>query len=486
MVELHAHHDAARGGFSLPSSSRPRRTSWPLSGIQAVLDFLAIITFPICGSFLWQNTESLNKNLCFWLLLALFSILLTASHGGYPPPANTQLRARHGLSAMCFVATSFGMLILSVILGHPNILARHWVALDILITPALLIGVRAILIPILAGAACHPAEPGPLIVCYDAYPTDLRKALAGKNLPNQIAGVLYLSPSGDQAGTHEWPELPDLASLRAKLRSSRITDVVFIYHPALDSLRADENQALWEEVLAYPARIWLAFNVASNLPGLLQGKAGGCRLVPIVTDELLGSNNIIKRIFDIIAASTLLILAALPMAICALLIRISSPGPIIFSQLRTGAQGRAFRVLKFRTMTFDPARPFFQAQGNDPQTTRIGQYLRRSSLDELPQLLNVIRGDMSLVGPRPHAPETQIDGISFENAVQLYQIRHRVKPGMTGLAQIRGLRGATPVLKNLEQRLASDLEYINSWSIWLDLSILIQTVPAMLMPANAG
>jgi exopolysaccharide biosynthesis polyprenyl glycosylphosphotransferase len=450
------------------------------------VDFLAIFTLPVFGSLLCQNTESLTKNLCFWFLLSLFSVLLTASHGGYSTRGDEPPKSQHGLAANCFLATSLGMLTLAVILGHPNILTRHWVALDLLATPLLLISAHSLRGPKCAEASQPHAAPGPLVVCYDSCPPDLRKALSGKNLPHQIEGVLYLAQPAKSCARCAWPELPDLASLRIKLRSGRIKDVIFIYHPALDGGKADMNHALWEEVLAYPARIWLAFDVASNLPEVLREKSGGCRLVPIVTDELLNSNNILKRIFDITAASVLLAVASPLLAVCALLIHASSQGPIFFRQLRTGAHGHQFEVLKLRTMTHDSGQAFSQACRNDPRITGIGRFLRRTSLDELPQLINVIRGDMSLVGPRPHAPETQVEGISFESALQLYQIRHRVKPGITGLAQIRGLRGATPVLKNLEQRLASDLEYIQSWSIWLDLSILVQTLPAVLSQTNAG
>jgi exopolysaccharide biosynthesis polyprenyl glycosylphosphotransferase len=485
MVEFHAPSSAVRGRVSVPPAGSGKRILLTHGSIHCVVDFLAICSLPLAGSLLCQSTESLTKNICFWSLLSLCSVLLTASHGGYGTRAEARRRAQYGLTANCFLATSLGMLTLAVILGHPNILTRHWVMLDLVATPFLLVCTRILVVPRLADIAYHPATAGPLVVCYDSCPRDLRKALAGKNLPDQIQGVLYLSQPYEAGQQCNWPALPDLASLRAKLRSYPIKDIIFIYHPTLDSHKTGLNLALWEEILSYPARIWLAFDVASSLPDVLRGKSGGCRLIPIVTDEFLNSNNFFKRVFDVTAAGLLLTLASAPMLLCALLIRASSPGPILFRQLRTGAHGRQFEVLKFRTMIHDPDGSFAQACRNDPRITGIGHLLRRTSLDELPQLINVLRGDMSLVGPRPHAPETKVEGMSFENALQLYQIRHRVKPGITGLAQIRGLRGATPVLKNLEQRLASDLEYIQSWSIWLDLSILVQTIPAVLMQTNA-
>lgn len=485
MVEFQARQGAARGWPFMPRSGNGKSVLLAYGHILCPLDFLIIFTPPALASVLSQGTENLTKNLYFWSLLSLFSVLLTASHGGYGARTEEQQRLQHGVTANSFLATSLGMLTLAVTLGHPNILVRHWVVLDLMVTPFCLIGARAVLAPKLTDISHHPATAGPVVICYDLCPRDLHKALASKNLPDHIEGVLYLSQPCASEARHEWPELNDLAALRAMLLNGRTRDVIFINHPALDRCKASINHALWEVALTHPARIWLAFEVAFNLPEVLREKSGEYTLVPIVTDELLNSDNPRKRLFDVAAASVLLALASPLLIIFACLIRASSPGPAIFRQLRTGAHGRQFEVLKFRTMTYDPSRKFAQARRHDPRVTGIGQWLRRTSFDELPQLFNVIRGDMSLVGPRPHAPETQVEGMSFENALKHYQIRHRVKPGITGLAQIRGLRGATPVLKNLELRLASDLEYIQSWSIWLDLSILIQTLPAVLLQTNA-
>jgi len=140
-------------------------------------------------------------------------------------------------------------------------------------------------------------------------------------------------------------------------------------------------------------------------------------------------------------------------------------------------------LLKFRTMGY--CSEFAQATIDDPRVTAIGRALRRLSFDEFVQLVNVIKGEMSLVGPRPHAPETRVEGILFEDAVLSYRERYATKPGMTGLAQIRGQRGETRTIEELEERVASDLEYIENWSIWLDLSILLKTIPALLKQVNA-
>jgi len=190
-----------------------------------------------------------------------------------------------------------------------------------------------------------------------------------------------------------------------------------------------------------------------------------------------------KRVLDIVLASTLLIVLAPFLLILAMLVRLSGPGPVIFRQKRIGAHRKPFVLLKFRTMGQSPQ--FTQATLNDPRVTAIGRILRRLSFDEFVQLVNVIKGEMSLVGPRPHAPETRVEGILFEEAVLSYRDRYAAKPGITGLAQIRGQRGETRTIQHLEDRIASDIEYIENWSIWLDLSILLKTIPAILKQVNA-
>jgi len=191
----------------------------------------------------------------------------------------------------------------------------------------------------------------------------------------------------------------------------------------------------------------------------------------------------IKRTLDLFMAGSILIAIAPFLAVVSLLIKLDSPGPVIFRQRRKGFNGREFAIYKFRTMNvLEDGTEIRQAQRNDTRVTRVGRILRATSIDELPQLVNVLRGQMSLVGPRPH-PVALDNGCS--KVIANYAFRQHVKPGLTGWAQINGFRGETAKLKLMEQRVVRDLWYIKNWSIWLDLRIIIRTFFVLLRSPNA-
>ena len=195
----------------------------------------------------------------------------------------------------------------------------------------------------------------------------------------------------------------------------------------------------------------------------------------------------LKRAEDVLGAWLALCLFAVPMLLIALAIRLDSPGPVLFRQHRIGLHNRGFAMLKFRTMHHAAADKLgcTQATRDDPRVTRLGAFLRRTSLDELPQLFNVLRGEMSLVGPRPHAPDTRAGRRLFAEITAHYAARHIVKPGITGLAQVRGLRGEIRTVERAKRRVELDKEYIDRWSVWLDLRIMLSTVRAVLFDADA-
>lgn len=199
-----------------------------------------------------------------------------------------------------------------------------------------------------------------------------------------------------------------------------------------------------------------------------------------------GWRHAVKRCVDVaLALAALTICSGLLLAIW-FMVRIDSKGAAVFRQRRIGHDGQAFEVLKFRTMYQDTeCEALRQATRDDPRVTRVGAWLRRTSFDELPQFINVLRGDMSVVGPRPHAPGTRAGGRLFEDVAIHYAERHRAKPGITGLAQVRGWRGETDTEQKLLHRVASDLEYIETWSLRLDAMIILRTIPMVLRMFNA-
>lgn len=196
-----------------------------------------------------------------------------------------------------------------------------------------------------------------------------------------------------------------------------------------------------------------------------------------------GMSSLLKRSEDLILSALLLCLAAIPLLIIAMAIKFTSKGPVLFQQDRYGLGGKRIKVLKFRSMTVtENDAVVTQASRDDDRITPLGKFLRRSSLDELPQLINVLRGEMSLVGPRPHAVA---HNEQYRTQIDYYMMRHKMKPGITGLAQVRGWRGETDTLEKMQMRIESDLDYIQNWSLWLDFKILLITLPRLFIDRNA-
>lgn len=209
----------------------------------------------------------------------------------------------------------------------------------------------------------------------------------------------------------------------------------------------------------------------------------GLPAVSVFENPLYGVDGLAKRSVDLLLGSLGLAAAAIPMLIIAAMVKLTSKGPVFFRQRRYGLDGREIQVWKFRSMTCcDDGLSVEQAKASDDRVTRVGALLRRTSLDELPQLFNVLDGSMSLVGPRPHANahneiyRSQIDG---------YMLRHKVKPGITGLAQVNGYRGETETLEKMEQRVACDHQYIREWSLWMDVKIMVKTLGVVFTQKNA-
>ena len=241
---------------------------------------------------------------------------------------------------------------------------------------------------------------------------------------------------------------------------------------------AQRIAAVCDRLSDQPVRVCLALDAASlaHLPRALTcvGRFG---FVDLMTDPHAGLPGLAKRATDVVLAGAALIALAPLLALAALAIRLESPGPVLFRQWRFGLGSRPILVFKFRTMRTDlgDATGAQRTTATDPRVTRVGRFLRRTSIDELPQLINVLRGDMSLVGPRPHPLHMRIGGAYYFEAVERYRARHMVKPGITGWAQINGSRGEVDTLDKARTRVALDLWYMDNWSFGLDLRILLRT-----------
>jgi Undecaprenyl-phosphate glucose phosphotransferase len=262
--------------------------------------------------------------------------------------------------------------------------------------------------------------------------------------------------------------LGDYKDLRPVLDAHRV-DIVFLALPR-------EDAALLGEVLTAIGDDPVTIHLVPDVFSLVSLRGGveefeGVPLIHLRESPLHGWNNVLKRTFDLVVGAAALLVAAPAMALIAVAVKLTSPGPVLLRQQRMGLDGRPFTMLKFRTMRADAEAetgPVW-ASPDDPRRTRVGAVLRRFSLDELPQLFNVLKGEMSLVGPRPERPVFVED---FRRKIPGYMLRHKVKAGMTGWAQINGWRGNT----SLEKRIEYDLYYIERWSLALDLKILLQTL----------
>ncbi len=291
-------------------------------------------------------------------------------------------------------------------------------------------------------------------------------AMTARNLSHyghfgiEVCGFLSSRPGPDVLGGY--------GELEEVVRRQNITDL-FI------ALPLTEYKTIMK-LIDTANRLYLDIRLVPDILQMASLKAGmehieGIPIINLGDIPMEGVRSFLKRLMDVIVSLLGLILLSPFLALVAILVKLSSPGPVLYSQVRVGLDGKNFRMIKFRTMKPDAERETgaIWSPQNDPRVTRLGRFLRKSSIDEWPQLLNVLKGDMSLVGPRPERPELVAQ---FQDSIPNYMLRHRVKTGMTGWAQVHGLRGNTPLGKRIE----FDIYYIQNWTLKLDFQILWRTV----------
>jgi putative colanic acid biosynthesis UDP-glucose lipid carrier transferase len=292
----------------------------------------------------------------------------------------------------------------------------------------------------------------------------------------------------------------------------RVDRATWSGYDIVGSIDSSDKQRLHRlDAAIKPDEIWIGLQLTEHaqLEGLLQAlsqSAANIRLLPdlmmyqilnhgmsvtlgipmvdLSVSPMFGERLIAKTVLDFIAGSVILTLLSPVMLVIALFIKLTSPGPVLFKQKRHGWNGEQISVYKFRSMVVHECAEDHvpQATRDDPRVTPIGRFLRKTSLDELPQFINVLQGNMSVVGPRPHALAHNME---YMKLIPHYSLRHKVKPGITGWAQICGYRGETETLDKMQGRVQHDIYYIEHWSIWLDLKIIFLTPIALIQNKNA-
>ena len=465
------------GGFRFPLGLAAT------SLVTRILEFLAICLASVGASLLFdlRLSEEMAANYGrLTLLSAILYVVVSGSVGANEVDAQLSLRTALGRVLTSWLITAVSLLMVGFLLKATEEFSRVWVLTFFGLAAAGLIVMRGATTPLIR----HLKKQGVFnqrLAIYGAGGPGSRLAsyiLNHEKLTLTINGM-YDDRPPPTLEPHGLPMLGGLQQLIADVRRGLIDQVIV----ALPSSAEKRLREVVEQIALTPVRIRLAPDIAGFV--FAQRSVVLLGEVPVVTvfeRPISGIDQAIKWLEDHILGLLILVLAAPLMVVVALAIKLDSAGPIFFRQPREGFNNRPFSVWKFRTMRADRCQTdeIDQASRDDPRLTRIGAFLRRTSLDELPQLFNVLLGHMSLVGPRPHAASTRAGGRVFSEVVARYAARHNVKPGITGWAQVCGWRGETQTEEQLLKRFEHDLHYIENWSLWLDLYILMRTVVTVL------
>ncbi len=416
------------------------------------------------------------------LLAAILCVHLLRVGGAYRDQLNDGLTTQIARTARAWCAISIGLVLLGYFTKTSDSFSRAWTTSSFLLGLFGFTGLRVVTSLFMQ----HWRRTGRL--ARNVAVVDLSgagQALAQRLTARGPQDVRLLGVYRDGAAADGGP---DIATLTALSRITRIDEVMVL--PA----RVPEGAANAAEAWAFDAAmrrlgtIPAHLHICPELPTFATAPRAVALLfgTPVLTlrqRPLAGWQAVAKRLEDLVLSSVMLLLLAPLMATVAVMVRCDSPGPILFRQKRLGFSNNEFTVFKFRTMIDRPEEPDVpQTQRNDPRVTRLGRFLRSKSLDELPQIFNVLRGDMSLVGPRPHA---LAHNEKYAALIDDYLWRHRMAPGITGWAQVNGFRGETDTLEKMQRRVEYDLAYIDGWSVAFDLKILAQTALNVLFDRNA-
>ncbi|MGB8401565.1 undecaprenyl-phosphate glucose phosphotransferase [Bradyrhizobium sp.] len=475
---------SAQGSAELPKGER----KWPIhydsiEPLAVVADIATITLASVIAGFLYHlyttgTPGDVGKSVGSAILVSALFISVMKIRGMYSP--TELLILRNQIRGVCLAWTSVFLLLAGTVfaLKIGSELSRGTSLLFAAFGLVALIVHRSVTKDLLTkGLAGRRFSGRNIVLITDQSPSDdpsLTQTLMG--LGFCVQGHFILPPSGADLGRRE----SVAARVIEHIRGSNVEEII---------VGADPSR--WSDLRAFVAKLrvvpfpvsFVPVGAASEIFKRPSRELGNAICVELQRGPLTTIEHAAKRCIDVLFAG-IAVIALMPLlATVAVAIKLDSPGPILFRQQRCGFNGRRFRILKFRTMSvLEDGSSIVQAQFADKRVTRLGGWLRRTSVDELPQLFNVLDGSMSLVGPRPHA---MAHDNQFDKVVRNYAFRRRVKPGLTGWAQVHGYRGATPTAASIERRVEYDLWYIDNWSLRLDFAILLQTPIEVLRGRNA-
>jgi len=470
-------------------SSNVQSANFTPQAVPFVLPLIDVCTILLCslaGATAYQLTVGnpildLTPQFAVGLLASLFYVLQMSRNGFYELPETATHRVEVRNIVVHWFTTGLLLALVAFLLKVGVAFSRGTFIVFCFLTPVALLGMRKVTKIVLTEAISRgmigrrdTVLLGELNEMLALKPQDLLAA-CGATEVNRFA----LSREGDPE-TRIAADARTIELLADFVRRHDCRQILLAL-PWSDSDRIDFVR---DRIKALPvaARLLPDLRVRS-LTSLTWSGRSRTFAIEVQRAPLSGVQRFVKRLVDVLVSSLALVFFMPVMALTAIAIKLDSPGPVIFRQSRKGFNGKQFVIFKFRTMTVQENGPtVMQATRDDVRVTNLGRLLRSSSIDELPQLLNVLRGDMSLVGPRPHA---LAHDNYFESILSDYAFRHHVKPGITGWAQCNGARGATPSIEHISKRVKFDLWYINNWSLWLDVQILMRTAFEVVRKHNA-
>jgi Undecaprenyl-phosphate glucose phosphotransferase len=472
------HRKEGRGlGFAAQMLGRSRLSYDAIALLAVLSDACAVvgasmITGGAYHAIAFGQVRGLNQFLAVGGILAAATVALIKLKGLYTPDSLLAIRSQ--LTPLILIWTGVLLFLLGICftLKISDDLSRGWILSLAVVGPFFILCQRLLLTRVMGAVLRKGALKRRHVVLITQDPETVP---AGDDMLRAYDVVRTYALPNDPDGIH---------SLRRSLVSSARGSTISEVHIATDWSRWSDVKQVLSELRALPLPVRLiADTAAREILAHPQDKLYGVVTFEIQRPPLTPGERAAKRAFDIVFATAGLLVTAPLLLGVALVVWVDSPGPILFNQRRGGFNGRAFEILKFRTMhVIEDGPRITQATPHDDRLTRIGRWLRRCSVDELPQLINVLLGDMSLVGPRPHA---LAHDLHYRRLISNYPYRHHVKPGITGWAQVNGFRGETPTVGLMKQRIELDLWYVTNWSFWLDLRILFWTALEICRSRNA-